>query len=152
MSVYKLKHTGAELDAACDTVGDLLNFVYPVGSIYMSVNAANPGSFLGGSWVSLEGRFLLGAGGGYEAGGTGGSATHTNTWDEMAPHSHESTIDTLASSNLSNPWGDLLRGNDLAGNKESKKDVYTHIASSGGGRAYNIMPPYLVVYMWKRTA
>ena len=51
--------------------------VYPVGSIYMSVNAVNPSNLFGGEWEQIQNRFLLAAGTNYNNGTTGGSATHT---------------------------------------------------------------------------
>jgi hypothetical protein len=53
---------------------DFLENVYPVGAIYMSTSSTSPGELFGGSWVRIEGRFLLGASSTYTAGGTSGSA------------------------------------------------------------------------------
>lgn len=40
----------------------IIDIVYPVGSIYMSVNATDPSKlFSGTAWEKLEGRFLLGS-------------------------------------------------------------------------------------------
>ena len=39
-----------------------IDLIYPVGSIYMSVNDTNPKTFFGGQWTKIEGRFLLGSG------------------------------------------------------------------------------------------
>ena len=58
--------------------GASLSDVYPVGSIYMSVNNTDPGTLFGGTWEQLEDRFLLGAGSTYTADDTGGSATHNH--------------------------------------------------------------------------
>ena len=66
----------------------MLDNVWPVGSIYMSVNSTNPGTLFGGTWQRLKDRFLLGAGDTYAAGSQGGEATHTLTIDEMPAHSH----------------------------------------------------------------
>lgn len=66
----------------------LIDLIYPIGSIYMSVNNVSPATFLGGTWSALSGRFLLGANSTYTAGSTGGSATHTLTTAEMPSHSH----------------------------------------------------------------
>lgn len=66
----------------------MLNAVYPVGSIYMSVNSTSPSSLFGGTWVQLKDRFLLGAGDTYSNGATGGAATHTLTAAEMPGHTH----------------------------------------------------------------
>lgn len=66
----------------------LLNYIYPVGSIYMSITNTSPASFLGGTWTNIYDRFLIGAGSGYGVTGTGGSTTHTLSWDEMPWHWH----------------------------------------------------------------
>lgn len=122
-------------------ITEIRNLIYPIGSIYMSVNNTNPSTLFGGTWVQLQNRFLLGAGSSYTAGDTGGSATHKLTIDEMPSHSHG------------------LK-NDKTGGSGSAKWVINSSASSGtgvitntgGNQAHNNMPPYLVVYMWKRTA
>lgn len=66
----------------------LLNMIYPVGSIYMSVNSTSPASFLGGTWQRIQDRFLLAAGSTYTAGATGGSSSRTLTVDNMPAHTH----------------------------------------------------------------
>lgn len=66
----------------------LIDLIYPIGSIYMSVNNVSPATFLGGTWSALGGQFLLGANATYTAGTTGGSATHTLTTAEMPSHGH----------------------------------------------------------------
>lgn len=72
--------------------------VYPVGSIYMSTNPANPGSLFGGTWKALdEGRVLIGAGAAYPAGQTGGKETHTLTTDEMPSHTHSGSTSSAGS-------------------------------------------------------
>lgn len=73
-------------------VSDLLNKVYPVGSIYMSAVNVSPASFLGGTWVALEqGRMLMAAGSSWQAGTTGGAAYHALTVQEMPAHDHSAT-------------------------------------------------------------
>lgn len=71
---------------------------YPVGSIYMSVNATNPSQLFGGTWVALDqGRVLIGAGTSYPAGTTGGEASHTLTTSEMPSHSHSGSTNSAGS-------------------------------------------------------
>ena len=73
-------------------VADLLNKVYPVGSIYMSVVNISPASFLGGTWQAIEqGRMLMAAGSSWQAGTTGGNVYHTLTVQEMPAHDHSAT-------------------------------------------------------------
>ena len=77
-------------------VTDLLNKVYPVGSIYMSAVNVSPASFLGGTWQAIEqGRMLMAAGSSWQAGTTGGAAYHTLTVQEMPAHDH-SAVETAA--------------------------------------------------------
>lgn len=69
-----------------------LNKIYPIGSIYMSVNETSPSSFIGGTWERIQGRFLVGYGNngatGYEAmnitSETGGESSHLLTSAESA--------------------------------------------------------------------
>lgn len=73
-------------------VSDLLNRVYPVGSIYMSAVNVSPASFLGGTWQAIEqGRMLMAAGSSWQAGTTGGAVYHTLTVREMPAHDHSAT-------------------------------------------------------------
>lgn len=66
--------------------------IYPIGSIYMSMNATDPSVLFGGSWNKLEdGRVLIGANSNYTVGSIGGSFTHTLTVDEIPGHSHTGT-------------------------------------------------------------
>ena len=66
-----------------------LDKVYPVGSIYMSVNSTSPATLFGGTWEEIAGgRVLMGANSTYTLGSTGGSYTHTLSADEMPSHTH----------------------------------------------------------------
>jgi hypothetical protein len=120
--------------------------IYPVGSIYMSVNSTNPGTLFGGTWEQIQDRFLLAAGTTYTAGATGGEATHTLTVTEMPNHTH----------NIYGGDGDVPDWFGGSGNtygiQARTKTAYDRLQYVGGNGAHNNMPPYLVVYIWKRTA
>lgn len=120
--------------------------IYPVGSVYVSVNSSfNPNTAFGGTWVRIQDRFLLASGSTYTNGNTGGEATHTLTVDEMPSHNHNVNIGVALSL-------DTHQGL-VAGHAPSAVDnVSRNTASTGGGQAHNNMPPYLVVMVWKRTA
>lgn len=115
-------------------IDNMFSLIYPVGSIYMSVNSTSPASLFGGTWVQLKDRFLLGAGDSYSNGTTGGEATHSLTKAEL-PHMGS---------------GVEYNGSSIAGGS-GWKDVWLG-GSSDKGTAHNNMPPYLVVFMWRRTA
>lgn len=143
----------------------IANVVYPVGSIYMSVTNTSPATLFGGTWVQLKDRFLLGAGDTYNNAATGGSATHTLTKSELpnvqlglsvaADRSgYAGTL--LISSEQGNYKSKFASGSALKAPEVSLGTSYStsNIKTEplGGGKAHDNMPPYLVVYMWKRTA
>ena len=62
--------------------------IYPVGSIYMSVNNVNPSTVFGGTWTQIKDKFLLACGDTYNNGATGGSATNTLAVNQLPSHTH----------------------------------------------------------------
>lgn len=128
----------------------ILDNVYPVGSIYMSVNSTNPTNLFGGTWEQIQGRFLFGMNSSYPAGSTGGEITHKLTNAEMPTHAHY-----MASSNAGAPdtWtpdaGSYLV--DSVTNNQHTWWAQIGMNEAGGNEAHNNMPPYLSVYIWKRT-
>ena len=133
-------------DLGTDTVDQILGLVYPVGSIYMSINNVSPATLFGGKWVQIKGRFLLGASDVYKANTTGGEATHALTTDEMPNHQHSIWFP--------NSGGEQSAeiGYPEAGSKNTYYAEASKTAGAGGGAAHNNMPPYLVVYMWRRLS
>ena len=123
---------------------NILQSVYPVGSIYMSTASTSPAELFGGTWERIKDRFLLAVGDTYTAGSTGGEAQHTLTVNEIPSHSH--TIP--AQNKWLSPDGS---GEDM--NYSVVSNINTQASGlTGGGQAHNNMPPYLAVYIWKRVA
>ena len=127
----------------------IIDIVYPVGSIYMSVNAADPSNlFSGTAWEKLEGRFLLGSSSAYTNGATGGEATHTLTAVEMPTHRH-----SIYYPNAGGPYGDAnISYPEGSGVNKTWQAEMCKTEIAGDGVAHNNMPPYLVVNMWKRIS
>lgn len=149
--------TSAEIEAgpSASFRNTILNSIYPVGSIYMSTNSTNPSNIFGGTWVQIKDTFLLSAGDNYTAGNTGGEATHTLTTQEMPAHRHK--VGGTGGGDGTGEGGYLARystSSDLPYSLRSNNSdpTYWSTSSVGSGQAHNNMPPYLVVYMWKRTA
>lgn len=181
---------------------------YPVGSIYMSVNATNPSTILGGgTWERIaQGRTLIGEGTSdkaFSAGAIGGESKHSLALEEMPLHSHSVTPKGSVSLSLDDGTANMIsldtnyqatpdnkaKGTGIisAGNT-FKEDIrgyeqlcfgansvgngdywgvkmnitptgtatFTGSPSSstyqGGGSSHNNLPPYLVCYIWQRTA
>lgn len=74
-------------DSIIDTGYNNIDQIYPVGCIYMSVNAVSPSLLFGGTWEKLQDVFLLGANN-TNLGATGGERTHTLSVNEMPKHNH----------------------------------------------------------------
>ena len=132
-------------------IGLSIDKIYPVGSIYMSVTDVSPSSLFGGTWERIKDTFILAAGDTYAAGSTGGEAEHTLTTAEMPYHSH--TILLNSASSVSYDTWDYSYGASKANrNYYSQAPAEPVIGGAGGSGAHNNMPPYLAVYIWKRTA
>src|SRR3990167_4544992 len=122
---------------------------FPVGAVFIAVVATNPATLLGyGTWAAFgAGRMLVGLDAGQTefdtVEETGGTKTHTLLESEIPTHVH----DELAPSSASG--GALKFGIDT--NASGSQDALIDTGSTGGGGAHNNLPPYIVVYMWKRT-
>ena len=141
------------------TMAQLLLTVYPVGSIYLSVNSTSPASLFGGTWEQLKDRFLLGAGSAYAAGSTGGEAAHTLSINEIpshAGHLYGNAGGVNGKGDAKGAWLKEININSSLttsyGWNYKNNEYYPVNRSLGGGTAHNNMPPYLAVYMWKRVS
>lgn len=130
------------------------NDVYPINSIYLSVSSTSPASLFGGTWEQIKDRFLLSAGDTYTNGDTGGSADAV-----VVSHNHEfyqgvTTAGGTYEDNAKHLW-DIASSH--GGGWSQRSALFTGdneqgVQSSGVDGTGKNMPPYLVVYMWKRVA
>ena len=154
--------------------GVTLDSVYPVGSIYISVNDSfNPNDVFPGTWVSFgKGRTLVGVDRSdlefQSAEDTGGEKTHVLTVDELPSHNHSASTGfagkhthTVGYRKRQDAYGkgtmDAMHWNTGTASTVTTSEVANHshtvtVESTGSGIAHNNMPPYITVYMWKRTA
>lgn len=111
----------------------IADFIYPVGSIYMSVNSTSPAVLFGGTWARISGQFLLGAGSGYNAGDAGGNPNglHTLQIEEMPAHNHAVTV------NSGGAISDLTITTTGAGGHSHSLDI-ANGAQSNGDHAHSV--------------
>jgi hypothetical protein len=135
--------TGGELQINGTNV---LEKVYPVGSIYINASVStNPATLLGfGTWVAFgAGKVIVGLDSSDTdfdtAEETGGAKTHTLSISEIPSHTH-----SLSTSD--NPGG--TGAIEVAGGAPTSTQT---TQATGGGGAHNNLQPYIVAYMWKRT-
>jgi len=125
-----------------------LSSVYPVGSVYINASVStSPATLLGfGTWEAFgAGRVMVGLDAGQTEfdtlGETGGAKTHTLTQSELPSHNHSTAYS-----------GTFKAGLDADGGTFVTQAGSGTTGSTGSGSAHNNLQPYIVVYMWKRTA
>lgn len=156
-------------DCPPSSLQDMFNLIYPVGSIYMSVNDTNPHELFGDTWEQINGRFLVGVGElddnttnywgtltekyNMPLGEKGGQVKHTLTIDEMPKHRHEFY---RPNGNMGTAIVDMALSQQSWGlHWENANAYYANNApmlETGGNKSHNNIPPYYAVYMWQRTA
>ena len=149
------------------SLADIMLTLYPVGSIYTSIDSASPASLFGGTWERLEDRVLVGAGSSFSAGDVGGSfaasvASHTHSIEGIALGSkgsgsirfelqgdgnaviYKESGAAWSSSTSASKWSIVHSANIGVGS--------TKTTSAGNDGGFGNMPPYLAAYIWKRVA
>ena len=135
---------------------------HEVGSLYLSMTDTNPFEIFGfGTWELIaKDRFLVGAGGAYKAGDTGGESTHTLIAAELPKQTGTIvTHGTYSGTPIADASGvftkqHIVEGKYLSGSQGTSTNSIDVIGYNNGGQgqAHNNMPPYIAVYMWRRTA
>lgn len=129
---------------------------WPVGSIFIHATDANPASILGiGTWARFAtGRTLVGVDEGQtefdSAGETGGAKTHTLTEAQLPKHDHAMTLSYNVSDNTAG-GGNGTRVTGIVYGTSESIDRSGNTGLAGSGQAHNNLPPYITVYMWRRT-
>jgi hypothetical protein len=132
-----------------DTVSALFDLIYPVGSIYYT-NDANfsPNVSFNGTWEQIKDVFLLAAGDDYVGGTSGGEATHKLTVNEMPEHKHgERGYYSTNTGVTTGSHAHVRSRTPISGDP-----LDSSMENAGGGQPHNNMPPYIVVYVWKRVS
>lgn len=154
-----------------------LNTIYPIGSIYKSTNSTSPASMFGGTWEQIQGRFLIGQNSTYTNGSVGGYRQRALSTTNLPSHGHtiSASINNAVfqimrdggwagggGTNVSYSQGTGTSRAKLDGTIPSNQRMDTvnigfqfatkTTANTGSSTAINTLPPYLVVYMWKRVS
>lgn len=131
------------------TFVNMMDLVYPVGSIYQSMSPTNPGSIFLGQWTQITNKFLYAT---TKSGVTGGKANITLKAENLPEHKHT----------IYGGWQD-------SSGSEASQDVFLYskwnIVSaawrsecSGSSNEtskstpFNILPPYITSYTWYRNS
>lgn len=140
------------IDEINTEIQEIWKKIYPVGSIYMSVSSTNPSELFGGEWQAwAQGRFPIGV----------NPNDETGHWDGAEMTGGQQEV-TLGVENIPSHTHQICAHTDL-GFTPNGGDKYPMIADSnflngsllmshtGGGQPFDITPPFISVYMWKRV-
>ena len=148
-------YTEAEVDAIVDGLGG--GPAFPVGSVFLAVVATNPATLLGyGTWSAFgAGRMLVGhnaADADFDtAEETGGAKTVTLTAAQSGLPAHRHQLLRERSATTGGATTLIARTSDTSSTADV--NVFTeNVAAANAGEAHPNLPPYIVVYLWKRTA
>ena len=126
--------------------------VHPVGSIFLSISDVEPAGLYGGTWERIEGKFIMGASDAYPVGSTGGSATHTQTIDEMPKHIHGVGTSTPGSGFHNGQWEFYITSVQQVSDASGYDSYGMWTGGVGGNAPMDILNPYYSVYIWRRVA
>lgn len=161
-----------------DINNNFLNKVYPIGSLYISINNTDPSTTIGGTWERLKKVFPFAADDeDYQLGDTGGTETNTLTVANLPSHNHNvpSMSGTTSGSGAHDhsipgtsayndgsgvyveTWASKSqdrdgRTNSVGNHTHNFTTPQTDTSSTGQGNEFNNMPPFMAMYMWIRTA
>lgn len=141
--------SGGKLHAAVDGLSAglkqaIFNYMYPVGKVITLGVSTNPNTLYGfGTWTAIAGKVIVGINASDSEfdtlNETGGEKTHTLTVDEMPSHTHPHNATAGGSGSTSDEKPQTGSGGFDTG-------------ATGGGLAHNNLQPYIVKYVWERTA
>ena len=140
----------------------IFDAIYPVGSLYMSMNDVSPSILFGGTWERIEDRFLLAAGSNYDGGSESAKGVSSEVNVNIPAHKHLTPLvksgDYLGfwtggdKKNVTNSNRTVVTG----GSYTNSATAATYYTAEDG--AYNAkvtvpptLPPYMAVYVWKRV-
>lgn len=153
------------------SANEIVNIIYPVGSLYWSSKSTDPATLFGGTWKRIKDKFILAAGDSYAAGATGGAASVALQIEHLPPHDHSATgtastvgahehtwySGRYGSSNYSTSADSAGVGAENTAHKTYGAGSHSHtisisIGQTGKGTAHENMPPYITFYCWERIA
>lgn len=124
---------------------NLLDVIYPIGSLYFSNKATSPASIVGGSWTKIEEAAIRSG----DAVGYVGADEHAITIEEMPSHRHPFGY---APPFYKQNWAN--GGNIFAQNNSTAKSVMydDKVGLTGGGQEMSLVQHSYNCYIWYRTA
>jgi hypothetical protein len=152
--------TNKTISLSNNTISGLLDFFYPVGTIYETTSSdldtvAKMNAHFGGTWEFYgAGRVLVAKSTDTEfdtIGETGGEKAHTLTIAEMPKHRHGINR-AFQKNGFSIPYGTPTAGWGIPENRDVGGAPIDSLTDTGGDGAHNNLQPYIVVYRYRRIS
>lgn len=144
------------------TKEDICNFIYPIGSIYMSQNSTSPATLFGGTWVRINGYYLYAGTGGTTAGSntsgaaSGNTGSTTLTVNQIPSHKHDIPVGwaTTGPNNserhiFSDNTGFYSDAQFISARPIGGGQGHTHTLNN---HTHSVTPLRYELYVWRRTA
>lgn len=126
----------------------IIDAIYPVGSLYMSVNDVNPATIFGGTWEQIKDKFILSAGDSYSGGSTGGASSHKH----VSPVGYNSSNKLLGISYAQGSQTLNATGTYATPSQTVSTGSGTYSWTLPSTASASSLPPYLAVFVWKRVS
>jgi hypothetical protein len=123
-----------------EIIDRILGNLHPVGDIVLRMDETNPATLYGGVWEKIQDAFLIGAGGKYNLGSSGGEEEVQLTVEQLPSHSH------------SFGYGIATDAPGVSPTVMSSQNYTVNTAPTGGDEPHNNIPPYVAVNIWQRIA
>lgn len=144
---------------------NLLDIIYPVGSLYFSVSKVSPANSVGGTWEQIKDAVLAASGDSYSGDVNNYHGNKAMTVSQMPSHSH---IPTEFDGHIpgSEKWEyafHVLNFDSSGGMQQSGRYSYLNSThrdivrfcsndEAKAGRGQNYIPYHYSINVWKRTA
>lgn len=147
----------------------IFDLIYPVGSVYLTVNDVNPQTLFGGTWVKSSGGFIYGStatgtkgengngtGTSVSSAGGGNTGSTTLTIAQIPKHNHSMPKRTAKQVDFNMGYDVIHYSGEMY---PESYQITMNTADVGGGQghthtlsnhSHNI--PYFACYIWRRTA
>ena len=132
---------------------NLLDVIYPVGSVYISFSSTSPGTTIGGTWVQVTNKYLYattntGTGGSSSVSHAHNAGSYVATINPQAGGGNFSYYRTVASSWQAQWW---MNASGLGADSSTRSEAVPVIGASATA-SVSIQPSYQGVFVWHRTA
>lgn len=120
---------------------NLLDIIYPVDSIYFSMDSTSPSEIMGGVWVQIVDKCVRGS----DNVNIIGDDKHTLSINEMPVHAHAQYV-------TANPNTGTCPRTDYIGDGGYSRYYQCDTGFNGGDKPHNNLPAAQNMYIWYRVS